>query len=137
MRFSSLITARPAPEDRSPLIIGGNGVSTNIAPHGAVTRWTYTVPIGRKARVSTAWMRWRRVTAAAPPGIVQINIQVTSSMLGDIRTTKNAVDDGESMVFSGATYLPSSGNILQTDQDASTGGTADYGSAFSGVEYDA
>ena len=129
--------ARGAYYDRNPLNASVSYSSAGLAPAGTTTRFTYTVPAGRKALLTGGHIRWRRPTAAAPVGLVTFNIQDALVNLGLVRTANNVVEAVEGYALALGQYEVAGTTILGQTTDTSTGGSCDYDASLSITEFDA
>jgi len=139
VRITSVAQARAAYHDRNTSDATVWTQQVAIGPHGVVSRYTYTVPAGRKALVASAYARWRRVTVAAPVGKITLflNQGVGSGMNADIHNLLNTVDAIESISGPGGLFMgPASGVVCNTG-DLGTGGTCDYSATHFITEFDA
>ena len=106
MRIVNPFSGRPADYDRNPsTATGANTSQVAIAPHAFVTRWTYTVPAGRKSRVGNALGHMFRNSAAGTLGNAHIEIQWSNLFLiynDFFNNTQGAVGD---QINSGTFYM--------------------------------
>ncbi|SRR5712691_3575954 len=128
--------------DRAPLHKSASGGTFNTAPHAQTTRWSYTVPAGRKFALEAWQLNEYRMAAAAPIGQWIVTIEVSPLGAGfvniqQIETEKNAVGDQVIQNLAGTIYLLASDVLRGTDSDLSTGGTTTQNSIFRGTEFDA
>lgn len=134
--------ARPAYHDRTPLAITQQYSATAVAPHASTTRWTYTVPTGRKFFCQVTFARWVRATAAAPVGNANVLFSYTPNG-GVNAVTQEAVGAQNGVGLGKETLLGVQGSLGPGDavaggtSDASTGGTIDYRVSMAGIEFDA
>lgn len=136
MKLGSLSAARPQYYDRNAASISGNYGAT-VGPHGATTRFTYTVPAGKKCIAEAVFSSVTRATVATTAGLVGIYAGTSTVRSVNIVTTNNTVpvcvqDKGTTQltVYAGATFTGVS-------SDASTGGTNEIIIQFNGTEFDA
>lgn len=136
-------SARPAPIDRNALNKIGQFETGATAPHAQTTRWTYTVPAGKKAVAQGGAMSCRRVTAAAPVGMVTVTTVYTPVSTG-VAATESIIQLGTNNVLDHAeSNLNPTGDMLAGDiesattQDEGTGGTVSYKVNRKIFEYDA
>ena len=128
--------------DRNAITVFKRYVATDVAPHAATERWSYTVPKGRKAFVEYLAASAVRITIAGPHGLVTACIdlgiagasaesvmaaQVMTNEIGD----KDRVNIGHSLTLEGGDVLTSS------TTDLSTGGTMAYRTIAKIIEFDA
>ena len=142
MRFFQLGTARAIPIDRNPTNKGATYGGANIAPHGTTSRFSYTVPAGKKAQLQMGQATILRITAAAPVGIYQavvlvVHLDANQPWAAYAVSLDNNVGAKSQMNFAGPIDLVAGEQIITSTSDASTGGTVNYNVASSAVEYDA
>lgn len=116
--------------DRIPLQKFINYEGLGIAPHGETQRDLYSVPTGRRARVTSISLLAVRITVAAPVGLVKATLRVTSGavtrdvqyavMLDNNVGGRCEVHIGESL------WLESNDELRLMTTDLSTGGTVTY-----------
>lgn len=142
MELGHLQASRPSWVDRNPSNQSQRYNTGAIAPHAVTQRWTHTVATGKKERVQHTYMGWRRVTAAAPVGIVTLDVQYTPNggtviHLQERRTLLNAVNDLFDESYNAQLDM-FAGDLLEAyTTDLSTGGTTEYNIAAVIVAYDA
>jgi len=128
--------------DRNPYHRFQSYMNNNTAPHGVTTRWTYTVPTGKKAFVEGAQTYIHRITAAAPVGLVQVVIYVTpsgggmSAFLLSQLITNNVGDKDHTEIGGGPVLYPGDAIEGQTS-DVSTGGTTNLNITTEITEFNA
>lgn len=142
MRFFFQAAARAAPADRNPTSKGHTYQATGVAPHGATTRFSYTVPAGKKLVLEAAQNTALRATAAAPVGLYQsvaliVLIDANQPWLSYAWSLDNTVGARTAMNFAGPVSLLAGEQLITSTSDASTGGTVNYAAAVKGTEYDA
>jgi hypothetical protein len=134
--------ARPEWYDRAPLPASNTYASGGgIAPHGATTRWAYTVPAARKFQIQLAQVVIDRATGAGPAALAQSRIVYTPSggaaanvLMVEIITNSLNTRYGTLLAGSTATMLTGD-TIAGVTQDASVGGTVSYFVASQGIEF--
>ena len=136
MRISSYAVARPAYYDRNAASVSGNYGAT-VGPHAATTRFTYTVPSGKKCVVEAVYAHILRQTAATALGIVQLYSGTNTVRSVNLAAYNNTVysyypDKATTQltVYGGASFTAVSA-------DAGTGGTNEIIIQFNGTEFDA
>lgn len=136
MRISSYAVARPSYYDRNAASVSGQYAAT-VGPHSATTRFTYTVPAGKKCLIEASFESVTRATAATIAGLVGVYAGTSNVRCINIVTTNNTVpvcvqDKGTTQltVYASATFTGVS-------SDASTGGTNEIIIQFNGTEFDA
>ena len=141
MRLSSLASARPAYYDRNATSVFLSYAQA-LAPHATpTTRWTYTVPSGKKLLIEyTASRLWRQTVATAVNQYATENYVTNGTNTATIsarysydNTTTVINDDIRSCNL---TLYP--GEIVYASTvDNSTGGTVYYQTSAKGTLYDA
>jgi hypothetical protein len=139
----------PAPHDpseinsRNPSTVVGHFNSGALAPHATTTRWSYTVPPRRRAKVQGAIAAIARNVAAAALGNYAGYVLITrangggSFMLVYARTFALTAGTVVSMVQAGEIDLYE-GDIMRGDtEDQNAGGTVSYTVSANAIEYDA
>lgn len=115
---------------RNPIIVPKVSRQVAIAPHLEAQRWTYTVPTGRNAIVTSLNLWIFRNTVAAPAGVADIVLYVTSGgapqAMYDLPLFLNTV--GANLgIFIGQNLTMLAGHTISLyDVDGSTGGTVSY-----------
>lgn len=134
--------ARPTYYDRNPVAKAFTYDAAAVAPHAQTTRWTYTVPAGKKAQLQTSTFMLERDAAAAPAGYTRSQIVYTPSGGGNfaiyvVEFVNAGVDANRSSnIGLGMTLLAGDQLISQT-QDGSTGGSVAYVVGSTLQEFDA
>ena len=128
--------------DRNPKTITLSYAVTGVAPHSNTQRATYTVPAGRKARVTTAKLTHLRTTAATTAGIVLAYAQLTpvgasAGILYLTQSLNGAVGAGDELNAQGQAVLLAGDQIALYTADVSTGGTVNYDLYLHLTEFDA
>jgi len=128
--------------DRNPYHRFQSFQNNNTAPHAITDRWSYTVPAGKKAFVEAGQTYARRVTAAAPVGLVQVTISIQPSgagvaiLLVSQIITNNVGDGDHAEIGSGPVLYP--GDLIKgTTYDGSTAGTINLNVTSEITEFDA
>ncbi len=142
MRLFAQLPARPDWYDRNPLVVSAYVETGAVAPHAATTRWTYTVPAGKKTalQIGSAWCG--AVTLAAAVGDVSAFLQYTPSggvAAGIVQPGffGVAADLKDSMIAGATMVMLAGDSLLGRDYDTRTGGTCAFRTAFQGLEFDA
>lgn len=134
--------ARPVPTDRNPVNKTNEVQTAAIAPHGTTTRWSYTVPVGKKAQIQTASCICVRVTVAAPVGETSAQLAYTPSggaavTLFEAHLDTNAALDVSVQNESQLGDMLAGDIITAQDFDTSTGGTVKFRESAKVYEFDA
>ncbi len=142
MRIYTTPRSTAAPYDRAPVTKALIGAAGALAPHGAVTRFTYTVPTARKCVIEQLYAFQMRPTAAAPVGIWQISLNYLPSGGGGgaivlLDNLDNTIGAKQLAVATPAAIAFAGDIISGQDSDASTGGTTEVNYFFKGTEFDA
>jgi hypothetical protein len=122
--------------DRAPSIIL-NQYAATIAPHVATTRWTYTVPAGRKALVESAFASMITDTVGAPAGNRNVAVAVTTTPLIQVYYSAMFPNALSSSNLAGAIILLAGITLGASTSDASTGGFNSFFVSMKATEYDA
>ena len=135
-------TIRPFWYDRDPTPVT-RVYDAVTGPHGAIQRWIYTVPAGRKAFVESLTANVTRVTVAAPADIstayitfAETDVAPPEVMLRSA-TYGNLVDDKDRMATGHSMILLEGNTIRGQTADLSTGGTCYFHVAAKITEFDA
>ena len=126
--------------DRNPLVIFLYYNSID-APAVNSTKWTYTVPKGRKCYIEYAACEMMRISVANPGGYAECNItftpnkQIKNNILDAVLVTNNAGDSTNKDI--GQTIILLAGDILTCEtEDLSTGGQIFFFGCIKGTEFD-
>jgi hypothetical protein len=142
MRVYAVTTARADWYDRNPIARANAYNATGIIPHAASTRWTYTVPAGKKFALQTAYASLMRDASATtlsysratvfytPSGGSQVFIIATDNL-------DNTVGSIQSLSIGGTTTMLAGDAIRGETADLSTGGSMVYRINSQGLEFDA
>ena len=78
MKVTSYAVARPSYYDRNA---AGDTKRYNaiVGPHAQTTRWTFTVPAGKKAYIEVLSLRISQWTAVTTPGFADCGIELNTS----------------------------------------------------------
>jgi len=135
--------ARPAWYDRNP-VVAGHSYFAVTGPHTYTTRFTYTVPAGKKAMVEVMHANVKRVTAPTTGGYAGIYFAFTPSggtltiiLRAELTSADAAAKDKESASIGSSMTLKAGDTIDAATQDLSTGGTIYYGIDMKITEFDA
>lgn len=122
--------------DRNPQSVDEGALIDDTAPHSLTTRFTYTVPTGKKCFVELAMVHMLRSAAASSveKATVEILARGTYVVAAEIET--NNVGDRASMVVGRNCIMLAGDVIAGRTVDGSTGGTIDYMLGFMGIEFD-
>ena len=142
MKIFSGQPARSSEYDRTPAVKAIFYQASGVAPHIATSRASYTVPAGRKARVTSYKLQTDRATAATTAGKVGVYALYTPSGQGAL-TVRLSYSLSNTVGFTDEINSPGFDILLPGDVlaiytvDASTGGTMNYDLAVNILEFDA
>ena len=127
--------------DRNPLVITET-FWNETGPHGSITRWTYTIPAGRRCMIMSTLVRGYRITAATAIGRwgAIINLGGGGQETGFILYSASFDNTiaGVLPPLMGNQILLGAGDIVKGfTSDGSTGGTTNMALSMHGVEFDA
>ena len=139
---TSAAAGRPTFYDRNPAPKSNLYSAGAVVPHGSTTRWSYTVPAGKKAWVDALFLAVDRAAAAAPAGTIAANINYVpnggaTAVLGQALLINNTVGAMDKLSVTQFGYLGAGDVISATTVDTSTGGSADLTAGAKYTEYDA
>lgn len=142
MRVNQVLSSRPQFYDRNPLAVIQSSGSAGNAPIGSTVDWSYTVPAGRKAQVTSTNIVNVRDAVATTAGEIRITIAIIPS--GGSITNFMTVTGYDNTVgptrlsTTGQAIFLGTGDLLRgLHQDLSTGGTFAYAVRASVTEFDA
>lgn len=142
MKIYPVTSARAGPIDRNPFQRTSVYEATGVAPHALTTRWTYTVPSGKKFTIGSAFTQMHTTVNQATAGNVQASIALTPSG-GAVGGLIRAGMAYSATVVNPSTSVIGGGNFLAGDallgrtEDLGIGGTITYLVALQGTEFDA
>ena len=130
------------PRERAPLMVTALYVAGAVAPHAATSRWSYTVPAGKKARVEWVYAGLIQDAVATAAGYAEASVRYTPSGGTVTRLTDaikiNLALGSEGHVGAGLDLMMLAGdNLNAITNDANTGGTILYLVSAKVTEYDA
>ena len=141
MKLGSLASARPAYYDRAATTKNLAFGTTSIAPHANTTRFTYTVPAGRKMFVESLNVSSFRETIATVAGQQFLNIVVydgtTYCNLIALYYYTTAVGSVQSQILGNGATVYAGHQVIGATWDFCTGGAQDLRLSAKGSEYDA
>ena len=142
MNILQPVSARADFYDRNPKTVTLSYVASGVAPHSATQRATYTVPAGRKARVTTAKIAHIRTTAATTAGLTQAYAVLTpvTAAAGNlylVQALNGAVGAGDELNAQGQAVLLAGDTLALYTSDVSTGGAVNYDLYLHLTEFDA
>jgi len=134
--------ARPAWHDRNPIPSWQSYEAAGVAPHGATTRWTYTVPAGKKAIMEYAFLSLTRSGAPTTVGTAFCFLYYqpsggSSHILYDASLRDATVGNVKEIASPTSLMLNAGDAVRGYTQDTSTGGTIDYILNVKFTEFDA
>lgn len=138
---TSAAAARPQPIDRNPVFRSNAFQNVGTAPHVTTTRWSYTVPAGKRALAMHILARMDRDAAAAPGAIAISQVLYTPNGGSQVPVcmsylNQNAIGAGSPMNVGQSLLMAAGDTLIANSQDASTGGTTLPTLSWSGFEYD-
>ena len=123
--------------DRNPSGKEWGYSGTGVGPHGLTTRFSYTVPTGKKFILENAYAITIRATVAGTPGYAFCGVSARLYGVVQAKMLSNNVADIDSMNV-GRSVIMKAGEALKGDsQDTSTDGTMTYEVIAHGIEFDA
>ena len=141
MRVNNVFSGRPTYYDRNPSAKAQVSHQFSTAPHSSTTRWTYTVPGGRKAYVESISVETIRSVVATTPSDFFADVNGTfggvTIYLMRIDTWTNAVGDGKAVYGSSGGLMLAGDSLSGEDSDASTGGLVSFIADAKVSEFDA
>jgi hypothetical protein len=141
MKVTSYAVARPAYYDRGAASINKAYGASGIAPHVNTTRFTYTVPAGRKCVVENICVSIYREGVASPIGQVFGYVVLfdgsTYCNLVNLYTAANTVGATSTNIVGNGATVYAGEQIIGGTWDLGTGGTNDFRLNAKGTEYNA
>lgn len=142
MRLGSLASARPAAFDRNPVQTIKQYAAFSVAPHVYTTRWTYTVPAGKRAVMTSAHMWSQLYIAATVVGQRQGDISiaplgVSQTAVINYYDTDNTANRQIQTYLSQGPLLNATDVITAQTRDSSTGGAVNLSMSATFTEFDA
>lgn len=139
--FNVQPAARPTYYDRNPSIAIAGTELASIAPHTVTQRFSYTVPVGKKAWADFTYLEVFCSAAPTTAGRSQLRLLYTPSgggqaLLDQINFAGNVVNTVAEREAPSLGELNPGDNIVATTTDFSTGGTRDYAIVFKKTEFD-
>lgn len=115
---------------------------TNVGPHGATTRWTYTVPANRLALVTVVNINLMRIVAATTLGqataLIEATINGTATTLARVVNYLTAVQTTSLIgAYGQNSLLAASDKLAAVTSDGSVGGQNNYMISAEVIEFDA
>lgn len=140
--FNVQPAARPQFYDRNPVPKSQLFSGAGIAPHADVIRWSYTVPVGKKAWVDGCTVYVIRDAAATAVNSCFCGIQYTPSggAISRLNVCYQVVNTVGDQIHNSLTQIGAlmPGDLIQADDsDISTGGTHVIEESAKYTEYDA
>jgi len=128
--------------DRNPIQIQGVYEARAIAPHAQTTRWTYTVPAGKKMYAGSLFCGIVCDTDQTGGGECDSSIAMTPSggaVGGLLRASMafSSTTTGRAEPAVGGGYFLAGDALLGRTEDLGTGGTISYLVSLQGTEFDA
>lgn len=117
--------SRPEPWDRNPTNASLFYRAVGLAVGGPTQRWTYTVPVRRKALIASMCVRSRRATVSTGAGTIFDYIDINGVITTAADILSNVVGATDERNLSGPLYLPAGTVIRGFTGDTSIDGTHD------------
>ena len=141
MKVSSFAVARPVYYDRNSATAGQLAYGT-VAPHAAATRFTYTVPAGKRCYVEVNYVELRRVTIATSAATTYAQIYSSNSDASDTVISYTTIFDNlantyDRTITSAVCILNAGNSLTGSTFDNSTGGTIAYTVGSKYTQFDA
>jgi hypothetical protein len=118
------------PYDRDPEIVIKDYEKTSSGPHAATTRWSYTVPKGKKAYLESAYVKLIRRTAATTAGWAVFYVGYTgANSSGNIMKAvmiTNNIGDTDKDRLAGPLLMEEGDGLCAQSQDLSVDGLIGY-----------
>ena len=122
--------------DRTPISRTISYGASNIAPHAAVVRATFTVPTAKKLKVMSAYCSIMRKTVATTVGKASNEVYTAGEPIVPQVHLINTIGNQEHDAVGEASVLLAAQTVEIDTADASIGGTIDYWSALIMLEFD-
>ena len=142
MKVTSYAVARPAAFDRNPVQTVKSVTVYSDPPAGFTVRWTYTVPAGKRALITSGTINIQRYTVATVVG--QLQYMLAISPLGSGRTGFMGFYDNDNTVNRALRATIGQGPLLNAADvvealtaDSCTGGTNNVWISATFTEFDA
>ena len=142
MRVSSYAVARPAAFDRNPVQTVKSYASFSLAPAALTSRWSYTVPAGKRAVMTSGNIFVQRNTVATSVGQNQYEIYVAPVGVGatafmQFYDSDNTLNRSLTLVISQGPLLNATDVVAAQTRDTSTGGSNNVSISATFTEFDA
>jgi hypothetical protein len=128
------------PFDRNPEMVIRQFELTSTGPHGATTRWTYTVPPGKKAYLESAYVKLIRTLAATTAGwaafYVGYDAENSSGNIMKAVIQSNTVGDTDKDRLGGPLLMKEGDHLVAQSIDLSVAGLIGYISGVKITEFD-
>ena len=122
--------------DRNPTSISKTFTNTGVAPHVITSRWTYTVPAGRKCQIEFVQIELVRKTVAAPVNTAFGYVTIAGASFLRAVMESNTIGERSNTVAGVGVILEAGDVIAGLTFDSSTGGTITYTLTLKGTEFD-
>jgi len=142
MRVSSYAVARPAAFDRNPVQTVKNYAAFSLAPAALTVRWTYTVPAGKRALLTSAHIYVQRNSTATSIGQNQYDISIAPLGIGataimQFYDSDNTLQRTLSGFMGQGPLLNATDVVTGNTRDGSTGGSNNTSISATFTEFDA
>ncbi len=129
MKITSYAVGRPNYYDRGATSVI-NFYYAVAAPHGATTRWSYTVAAGKKLLVEAQFARLARQSAASTAGQYHAEMVVSSGVSNILTASIHSIDNTTTLQSVSTPQQQMSVYAAEVvsavTYDTSTGGTVEY-----------
>lgn len=141
MRVSSFAVARPVYYDRNSTTAGQLAYGT-VAPHSPTSRWTYTVPAGKRSYVEVNYVDLARATVATSAAttfaqIYSSNSDASDTVISYTRIFANVAGTYDRSITSAVCILNAGNSLTGQTGDNSTDGTIQYTVGSKYTQFDA
>ena len=127
--------------DRNAIETNGSFVSSALAPHAITARISYTVPVGKRAVITTLFVIVERATVGTTAfdaeASVYVNNQSLDRAICTVLNSSNVVGVISQAAIGLQYYLKAGDGVTGYTQDSSTGGSCLYRIGFGILEFEA
>jgi len=136
MKVTSYAVARPAYYDRNATSVTNSIAGFSSGPHSTTSRWSTTVPAGKKILIESVFLFMYRVSAPTVNGLTGYFIAVDAPVLATCNIISSLVlAYSTNNLFGNATAYGGS-SIAAYSYDLCTGGSVYYDGNFRGTQFD-
>lgn len=123
--------------DRSPIMKNIRYLTANVAPHASTERDSYTVPVGKLAKIIGIFGQITRSVAATTLGVVFGRVNTQTLSFFELEHLNNTVGSNVVATMGECGILKEREKLSVFTWDTSIGGTMDYWITANLVEFDA